>query len=47
VRDLLGSVSFFGLKLHSGDGILVFILAPGAFLVLGYLMVLFNKIKQA
>jgi electron transport complex protein RnfE len=47
VRELLGSGSFFGLKLLSGDGILVFILAPGAFLVLGYLMVLFNKIKQA
>lgn len=47
VRELLGSGSFFGWKLISGDGILVFILAPGAFLVLGYLMVLFNKIKQA
>ncbi|HPX79157.1 MAG TPA: electron transport complex subunit E [Bacteroidales bacterium] len=47
VRELLGSGSFFGWKLISGDGILVFILAPGAFLVLGYLMVLFNKIKKA
>ena len=43
VRELLGSGSVFGWKLFSGDGILVFVMAPGAFLVLGYLMVLFNK----
>ena len=30
----------------SGDGILVFIMAPGAFIALGYLMVLFNKIAK-
>jgi len=29
-----------------GDGILVFVLAPGAFLVLGYLIVLINKINK-
>ncbi|MBQ9819979.1 MAG: electron transport complex subunit E, partial [Bacteroidales bacterium] len=38
VRELLGSGSVFGWKLFSGDGILVFVMAPGAFLVLGYLM---------
>ncbi|MCR4910629.1 MAG: electron transport complex subunit E [Bacteroidales bacterium] len=43
VRELLGSGSAFGLKLIPGDGILAFVLAPGAFLVIGYLMVLFNK----
>jgi len=43
VREILGSGSIFGLKLISGDGILAFVMAPGAFLVLGYLMVLFNK----
>lgn len=43
VRELLGSGSAFGLKLFSGDGMLAFVMAPGAFLVLGYLMVLFNK----
>ena len=43
VRELLGSGSACGLKLIPGDGILAFVLAPGAFLVIGYLMVLFNK----
>lgn len=47
VRELLGAGSFFGLKLIPGDAILVFVLAPGAFLALGYLMVLFNKVKKA
>ena len=46
VRELLGSGSLFGWKLFSGDGILVFVMAPGAFLVLGYLMVLFNKLAK-
>lgn len=45
VRELLGSGSIFGFKLIDADGILVFVLAPGAFIVLGYLMVLFNKLK--
>lgn len=44
VRELLGSGSLFGAKLVGGDGILVFVLAPGAFLALGYLLVLFNKL---
>ena len=43
VREILGSGSAFGFKFISGDGILAFVLAPGAFMVLGYLMVLFNK----
>lgn len=43
VREILGSGSAFGFKFISGDGILAFVMAPGAFLVLGYLMVLFNK----
>ena len=46
VRELLGSYSIFGMKLAETDGILIFVLAPGAFLVLGYLMVLFNKIAK-
>ncbi len=46
VRELLGSGSIFGMKLPfvEGDGILLFILAPGAFIALAYLMVIFNKI---
>jgi Na+-translocating ferredoxin:NAD+ oxidoreductase subunit E len=43
IREILGSGSAFGVKFIPGDGILAFILAPGAFMVLGYLMVLFNK----
>lgn len=43
VREILGSGSVFGFKFIPGDGILAFVMAPGAFLVLGYLMVLFNK----
>mgnify|MGYP002515302559 CR=1 FL=1 len=43
IREILGSGSVFGWKFIPGDGILAFVMAPGAFLVLGYLMVLFNK----
>lgn len=46
VREILGSGSIFGWKFLSGDGMLVFIMAPGAFIALGYLMVLFNKIAK-
>ncbi len=44
VRELLGTGAIFNHKLIAGDGILAFVLAPGAFLVLGYLMVIFNKL---
>ncbi|MBQ5943235.1 MAG: electron transport complex subunit E [Bacteroidales bacterium] len=43
VREILGTGSVFGWKFITGDGILAFVMAPGAFLCLGYLMVLFNK----
>ena len=46
VREILGSGSIFGWKFIAGDGILAFAMAPGAFLVLGYLMVLFNKLAK-
>ena len=46
IRELLGSGSIFGFKFISGDGILAFVMAPGAFIVLGYLMVLFNKLAK-
>ena len=45
VRALLASGSVFGYLFISGDGMIAFVLAPGAFLVLGYLMALFNKLK--
>ena len=48
VREILGSGSAFGLKFIQGDGMLAFVLAPGAFIVLAYLMVIFRKLtKQA
>jgi Na+-translocating ferredoxin:NAD+ oxidoreductase RnfE subunit len=34
------------MKLISGDGLLLFILPPGAFLALGYLIVLANMLKE-
>ena len=45
-RELLGNGSLFGWKFVQGDGMLAFVLAPGAFLVLGYLMVLFRKLTR-
>ena len=47
VREILGSGAIFGMNLGIGDYMpLVFVLAPGAFLVLGFLMVLFNKLAK-
>lgn len=47
VRELLGSGAFFGFKLMQGDLMLVFVLAPGAFIALGYLIALMNKIAKS
>jgi electron transport complex protein RnfE len=44
VREILGAGSIFGYKFIGGDGILLFVLAPGAFIALGYLLVIFNKL---
>ena len=44
VREILGNGSAFGFKFISGDGILVFVLAPGPFMALAYLIVLFKKV---
>ena len=47
VREVLGSGEIFGYSLGIANYTpLVFVLAPGAFLVLGYLMVLFNKLAK-
>ncbi len=46
VREILGSGSAFGLKFIQGDGMLAFVLAPGAFIVLAYLMVIFRNITK-
>jgi electron transport complex protein RnfE len=47
VREILGSGSFFGLEFINGDAMLVFILPPGAFLALGYLIVIINKLRKS
>ncbi len=47
VREVLGSGAIFGYQLSISEYMpLVFVLAPGAFLVLGYVMVLFNKFAK-
>lgn len=43
VREILGAGSLFDNKFIEGDGILIFVLAPGAFIALAYLLILFNK----
>lgn len=48
VRELLGSGHFFGLAIYPEDyGMLVFVLAPGAFIALGYLIAIINRFKKA
>ncbi|MFA6201038.1 MAG: electron transport complex subunit E [Bacteroidales bacterium] len=47
VREILGSGSIFNYKfIGDNDGILIFVLAPGAFIVLGYLIAIVNKLKS-
>jgi electron transport complex protein RnfE len=46
VREILGSGSIFNYKFIEGDGMLIFILSPGAFIALGYLIVIINKLKK-
>lgn len=48
VREILGAGSIFGIVLlPETTNILLFILPPGAFLTLGYLVAIFNKFKKA
>ena len=47
VRELLGTGCVFGLNLYGETyGMLIFVLAPGAFIVLGYLMALVQKLLK-
>ncbi|MBQ3635613.1 MAG: electron transport complex subunit E [Bacteroidales bacterium] len=47
VREILGSGKIFGFSLWSEDyGILAFVLAPGAFIALAYLIVIVNKLSK-
>ena len=48
VRELLGSGKVFGISVFSDTyGMLVFVLAPGAFLALGYLIAIINHLRKA
>jgi electron transport complex protein RnfE len=45
VRELLGSGKIFNIAIYPEDyGMLMFVMAPGAFIVLGYLIPIVNKI---
>lgn len=48
IREILGAGSVFGYKFiaEGSDGILVFILAPGAFITLGFLIAILKKINK-
>ena len=48
VREFLGTGKMFGLSLIPEEyGMLIFVLAPGAFIALGYLIALVNRLKKA
>ena len=48
VREFLGTGKIFNLTLVPEEyGMLIFVLAPGAFIVLGYLIAIVNRLKKA
>ena len=47
VRELLGTGCVFGLRLYpEAYGQLLFVLAPGAFIVLAFLIAIFNRLRR-
>ncbi len=46
LREIFGSLSLFGFKFMEGDGIILFIVPPGAFLTLGFLIAFINHMKK-
>ena len=47
IRELLGSGKLFNFTLYSENYVtLLFVLAPGAFIVLGYLIAIINRVKK-
>lgn len=47
VREFLGVGALFGAKIYPEDyGMLLFVLAPGAFIALGYLIAIVNKMRS-
>ena len=48
VRELLGTGALFSLRIFPEEyGVLIFVLAPGAFITLGYLIAIINKLRKA
>ena len=47
VRELLGAGAIFGFNMLEGDLMLAFILPPGAFIALGFLVAIINKFNKA
>lgn len=48
VRELLGTGKVFDITIYSEQyGMLLFVLAPGAFIALGYLIAIINRFKKA
>lgn len=46
VREFIGTGALFSLRIFPEEyGVLVFVLAPGAFITLGYLIAIINKLK--
>ena len=47
IREILGAGSFFGISLFGEEAktILLFIMPPGAFLALSFMIIMFNKIR--
>ena len=47
MRELLGAGSIFGVRIYPEDyAMLLFVLAPGAFIALGYLIAIVNRINR-
>ncbi len=47
IRELLGTGKVFSLSIYPEQyGSLIFVLAPGAFIVLGFLIAIFNKLQK-
>lgn len=48
LREVLGTGKVFDIRLFSDEyGSLIFVLAPGAFIALGYLIAIVNQVKKA
>jgi len=49
IREMLGAGAIFGFKFinETADGILIFILAPGAFITLGFMIAILKKINKS